>query len=298
MKKITLLLLFVLLSFFIYSQSLSDLMWERVDACHSNLEDVDEDGKIDYDEVIDDSKNGYLKIAGSWPTCGCGCTSEVGAYKGNKGKYTFLQKDTYSCSWVHKISSNRPLEEIMPENLTIRTFIKAGNINESPIKSYFYYDIDIPHYGTDTKLMIRPIPFGLNIHGQDMICFGFEEGSNYSENSALRRIQYMSKNLSDHKTLELLKDGNYNLISEKDLKLIHESIGDDASRFLSIEDISAEIRLLYDIYNHYLMLEFDSLILSWDREKSRFYIKRTGKKPPNMSFQEFLETMSFWSPLC
>ena len=70
--------------------TLSKMLWDRVGVCFSNFEDMDEDGSPDFDK-IDDSKNGYLKISGSFPTCGCTCASAVAAYKNAAGSYTALR---------------------------------------------------------------------------------------------------------------------------------------------------------------------------------------------------------------
>ncbi|MBN1638701.1 MAG: hypothetical protein JW866_07030, partial [Ignavibacteriales bacterium] len=145
------------------SKNLSEQMWERVQPCYSMFEDYDEDGKIDYDELIDDSKNGYLKISGSYPTCGCSCTHTVGAYKGNDGKYTFVEEEEWTCSWTKTISSNKDLSEIFPNNFGINTFIpRAENTIDNNV-ALFYLDIEIPRVGTDTEVSIKVIPFGLYV---------------------------------------------------------------------------------------------------------------------------------------
>ena len=85
-------LLFMIMSFAANSyaqKTLSQQLWDQVQACYSNFEDMDEDGKPDF-TAVDDSRNGYLQISGDWPTCGCGCTSTVAAFKNHSGKYTFL----------------------------------------------------------------------------------------------------------------------------------------------------------------------------------------------------------------
>lgn len=100
---------------------LSNILWDRVNHCYSQFEDMDEDGLPDFDKV-DDSRNGYLKIWGEWPTCGCGCSSTVGAYKNSQGAYTILQSDQANCSWERKLSSNRELSDILPESFGIQSF--------------------------------------------------------------------------------------------------------------------------------------------------------------------------------
>jgi len=92
-QTIILTLLFPALSFGQKSTSLSEQLWSRVKFCYDMFEDNDEDGKPDF-KKIDDSKNGYLKIFGVTPPCGCACNATVGAYKQKDGKYSFLQSDS------------------------------------------------------------------------------------------------------------------------------------------------------------------------------------------------------------
>ena len=67
------------------TSSLKKQMWQYIEQCHSAIEaGEDTDMKP---EIIDDCSNGYLKVSGVWPTCGCGCSSIVGAYKKTDGSY-------------------------------------------------------------------------------------------------------------------------------------------------------------------------------------------------------------------
>ena len=46
-------------------ETLSGILWGRVNNCYSMFEDMNDDGVLDFNK-IDDSQNGYLKISGSW----------------------------------------------------------------------------------------------------------------------------------------------------------------------------------------------------------------------------------------
>jgi len=89
------------------------------------FEDGDEDGKVDYDKIIDDSINGYLKVSGSFPTCGCYCSNTIGAYKTHSDKYTFVKKSVWGCSWKKEITSNDSLSKIFPINFETNGFFQA-----------------------------------------------------------------------------------------------------------------------------------------------------------------------------
>ncbi|MDH5599053.1 MAG: hypothetical protein OEY34_08010, partial [Cyclobacteriaceae bacterium] len=74
------------------TESLSDRLWAFVDGCYGAIydEEYEDNG---FSERVDDAKNGYVHISGSWPTCGCSCSSTAGAYKNEKGEYILLKNE-------------------------------------------------------------------------------------------------------------------------------------------------------------------------------------------------------------
>ncbi len=141
-KGIKVFIWFILISFIITlmpipgdsqtKKTLSQMLWERVKKCYSKFVDEDGNGKPDC-TIIDDSKNGYLQVSGSYPECGCECTSTVGAYVNKSGEYIFLQSEIFTCSWEKRIYSNKNLNELLPKDFDISTFISQ------PIKEKINY---------------------------------------------------------------------------------------------------------------------------------------------------------------
>lgn len=160
---------------------LSDQLWDRVETCNSMLEDFDEDGKTDYDELIDDSKNGYLKISGSYPTCGCSCTFTTAAFKNSKKEYIFLDKKEWSCEWKYEINSSSNITDLLPLQLESKLSEYDAEVNHK--NAYFYYNIEIPQYGTDTKLQVKVIPIGIEMASQSGSAFT----TNYQESGNVRK---------------------------------------------------------------------------------------------------------------
>lgn len=282
-----------------YSQSLSEQLWERVQPCNVALEDMDEEGKHNYEEIVDDAKNGYLKISGSYPTCGCECSYTVGAYKTAAGKYVLIDKSTWSCGWTNKISSNREIQKILPSNLT--ESVLGYNAKPSFEKAYFYFDLEIPHHGTETKLAVKIIPFGLKIVTKDQSLFSYEyEESGNVENYAIYNISEIIKKF-DQGTINALMNAEYAEISDKDMEILSNYIRKndyDSGRFASIEEITDLFVQLRDVYEKYQSLKFSKFTLDWNREKEQFYIKSSDSSPKEMSFMEFLEIVPFWMPMC
>lgn len=294
--KLILRLLFLLIPVFSFAQtqnSLSEILWSRVTSCYSMFEDMDDDGVPDFSE-IDDSKNGYLQISGGWPTCGCSCTSTVGAYKNSTGDYTLLQSDEMNCDWARKVSSNKEMSTILPDGFGINSFASLPIVEKSD-SPLFFIDFEIPHVGTDTKVKIELIPFGLFPEGEQIICFEYKQEETQK---SLRGISNIAKNLTDDNTINHLLNGDFNKINSSDNKLIINEIGTDNSRFVSMQEIQKYVKKLKQIYDVYTILDTNELTLGWNRIESRFYIKEKGKKLSKTSFKEFLVENVYWGWLC
>ncbi len=302
MKNIYSLLVLLLIFTPSFSQSLSERLWDRVDRCHSNFEDMDDDGELDFDK-IDDSKNGYLMVSGGWPTCGCSCSSTVGAFKNSPGEYVFVQKETYLCSWEKKISSNRPLDEILPADFGITTFGVNKKYAATEYASFFL-DVEIPQYGTETVVNLQLIPLGILVESKNPIVYAYSESKPDEEGGAsqavfLNKIKELVSDLKSDKTLQLLLEKDFEQITEEDRKRIDKIVGtgnwDD---FESIDELSDRLKLLKRTYDIWNSLEYRSLILGWDKAESRFYIKKKVGSSGKMSFKQFLIESEYWLPMC
>ena len=276
---------------------LSKLMWKQVKTCYSNLEDMDEDGEIDFDELIDDSKNGYLKISGGWPTCGCTCENTVGAFKNNKGQYTLIKKDSWGCSWINRITSNRNLRTVFPTSIEHNGFFEK-EIDNDTNKASFYIDIEIPRKGTDTKVSIHTIPFGLSIKSKSIVSFGYYQDSDNGNYKSIYYLRDIVKKTNDTSVLNHILNNDFEKISEVNNNIISKYIGNDDSRFNSMEDLSITLNHIKKVYEEYNQIQHKWLILGWDREKGNFYIKEKGPKPQKISFIEFLIEKRYWSAMC
>jgi len=66
----------------------------------------------------------------------------------------------------------------------------------------------------------------------------------------------------------------------------------------SYEEIQKSIRYLYYVYSWYIQLDYTSIIMDWNGETNRFYIKEKKGKPKNISFKNFFDYAHFWSVMC
>ncbi|WP_343856349.1 hypothetical protein [Fulvivirga kasyanovii] len=276
--------------------SLSEQLWQRAQKCYSMFEDYDEDGKVDYGELIDDARNGYLKVSGSFPTCGCSCTSEIGAYKDQSGQYTFIEKETWSCSWTERIHSNKEIESILPDDLITNGFF-SGQPDVNSETTPFFLEVEIPRVGTDTRVALKLIPFGLKVKSKSIVAYDYSEEGNSSP-KPLYGISRIAGKVSSSQILDYIVKGHYDKIPASDLSVINQSIGEDYDQFASKAELSKHLRELKTAYELYSLIKHNTLLLKWNRDTGKFSIKEKGAPPKPMSFSEFLTGNMYWAMVC
>lgn len=278
------------------TSSLKKQMWEYIDLCHSAiLAGEDTDLKP---EIIDDCSNGYLEVSGVWPTCGCGCKSIVGAYKKTDGSYFFLNTDTWNCTYKHSISSSEELFSVMPAGFGLNTFLDTSGIDISDKYCVFYLSIDIPRYGTKTKFTLELVPLGLMVESADEICLSIEE--NQSEHSNVRFMYYLGdivKSIPDVNSIFAIMGRNDEKLSESEKNAIN-NIVEGADYDEKFSSLSQDLSYVYYRYKMYERLKYKSVILDWDRNKSRFKIIEMEKAPLKLDFITFIIESEFWQPVC
>lgn len=280
----------------IYSQNSEDLktlLWSKVQNCYSMAGETIED----YFNIVDDSQNGYLHVDGGWPTCGCNCSHTVGAFTNADGTYTILEREFWECDFVNVIKSNRNINDVFPENFGITTFIPNAKIRLKK-NALFYLDVEIPRHGTDTKVIIKLIPFGLLVKGENGLSYGYRENEDFRNCKSVSGIKSICDKISSQKVIINLLNSDYQNIGEADMSVIQEYIGDDFSRFESLQELTKYLKIFKIAYDLYSSIKHQAVILSWDVQKSRFYIKEKLEPPVKMSFIQFLKTQIYWNPMC
>lgn len=296
--------IFIFCSLFVSGQSnaeLSKQLWNRVQTCYSQFEEKDGDGEFNFTK-IDDSPNGYLRVYGDWPTCGCSCNSIVRAYKAANGEYTLLQREEFPCNWGNSVSSNRRMSEILPENFNLNAF-SADEIITTNQFIVFFLDVEIPRVGTETTFNLELIPFGLFIKSDSLLTYNLsdtiQKEAYWRYKTYLSEIRKIAKNIKDDNTLSLLLYQDYDAINEFDMSIIEQSIGDKSwEKYESVDVLSEKLQLLKNVFDIYMQLDFTSIVMEWDREEARFFIKSKLGKPFRISFKEFLQENKYWSLIC
>ncbi|MTB53108.1 hypothetical protein [Lewinella sp. W8] len=278
-------------------QSLRDQLWERVNPCFSNFEDMDDDGKPDFDQ-IDDARNGYLHVSGGWPTCGCSCASTVGAYRNDRGEYTLLQMDEANCSWDRKLSSNRDIWSVLPEEFGLKDFVGrelALDLDDPT----FFLSVEIPRKGTDTEVSLKLIPLGLELEAAGPIVTEYGEGGNISQHQPISEIATFARSLSDDEALTSILNGDFAELAEVDKRAFSRLIGDSYGQFATEESLRETLQRLRDKYELYFRVKYQKIVLGWDRQQSRFFVKkRVPAASGTKSFRQFLIEAEYWAVMC
>ena len=277
-------------------QNLSKQLWERAQSCYSQFEGNDDDGKLDGVEIIDDAKNGYLKISGIIGTCGCSCSKTIAAFKGKNGNYTFLEQEISDCSWLHKVSSNRNLKELLPKGFGIQSFIP--NLKDTSTKeAVFYLDVAIPRHGTDTQVTLKIIPFGMHIKSDSLLIYNFSEYDKRANLKEAHNIQQALLILSD-KGIEYIYKNKQCKLTESDIKILNRyELNEDKKVINMFHDELHKLKNIYDVYSK---IEQQSILLKWDKNKARFIIKEKGNHIEPISFYKFLRSdfLKYWMATC
>ena len=234
--------------------NLREHLMSRVEACRSmsgNAAPQDSDGQL---SVIDDVANGYVQVSADWPPCGCNCKVTAAAFKSSDGSYTIMHMEEWGCSWTRRVSSYPPPHVIFPEDLTIAAFIPSlggeagGGVAAEDGVAWFCVDAELPRVGTNVKLTIRTIPFGMRIESKGLLAYGYAEAEGASNCTMLFRIREIAEHLDDA-GLENVAAGRSETLTPESKEAVQSAIGDDSSRFRSIEELSSHLERLRRIYD-------------------------------------------------
>ncbi len=274
--------------------TLKEELWREVWVCNMNFEEED---ASDMRNVIDDARNGYLRVWGEYPTCGCACSSTVGAYKDHYGFYTFLKEYTESCSYMTDIRSNRLLSEVLPEDFGMQTFIPSVDKLPQTDIALFTLNVTIPRKGTDTKVSLKMLPLGLLAPSATPLVY-YSEQNEQSKMQVYEVIQQLAKDGKNNDLLNKLLHKNIVDLSVEEQAVITKLRKDTSYGEISVEDLQYHIEKVKLAYTYYSQIEYDSVLLGWDRQKARFFIKEKYDAEQRMSFVEFLQKSKYWIPSC
>jgi len=292
--------------------TLSDLLWKEAigqlvetdsdwaqSGDHLTEMSLEEESRI---TITDDSVNGYLRIYYEDEGCGCPFETIVAGYKAADGNYTSLKTYWSGCEYSMTLFSNQDLTSILPEDFDLHTFLPKSKENEYQItSSVFYLDAEIPQKGTDTQIDLTYIPFGIHMVPDDRILsYGYEEVweqgvSNFLYSGAL---QNMLLKITDENTLVCILEKSMEDVIPEDRKIIEKLLG-EGKNFQSIDVLASQIQKLKIIYEISKDIKYKSVILGWNRDEARFFVKEKIENDAlEMSFLKFIRQLPFLLATC
>ncbi|WP_273568632.1 hypothetical protein [Maribacter halichondriae] len=277
--------------------SMSDILWTEA----GGYIDINKDNGGSYD-IVDETKNGYLKIAFTEQGCGCYYETTIGAYKNSIGNFTTLKMDWDGCGSRKTLSSNKGLTPILPEDFGLQTFLPKSKETEYQITSaVFYLEAEIPRKGTDTRLNLSYIPFGIQMAPKNnILAYEYKQISEHGRTNFLYSyaLKSMLRKISDENTAQCILERSIDDIVPEDKKLVEKLYGENKP-FRGIDELAAQIHQLKTIYEIAKDIEYESVILGWDRDKARFYIREKIKNEASeLSFLEFVRQLPFLMAVC
>lgn len=275
--------------------TLADLLWEEA----GGHIDTSEDHGGQY-EIVDDAKNGYLKVAFTEEGCGCYTETSVAAYKDNTGNYTTLQMFWDGCGNQKLLSSNKNLISVLPKDIGLHTFLPdTANHNDIDLPALFYLEVSLPQKGINTQIDLKYIPYGIRVTGEDQILsFSGYRQSNTTDFGYHDNLKEVLEKFTDSSTFKYVVNNEQHKIIDIDKQIVSELYGREKT-VKNFESLSALFRMLENYYKASKHIEYKSVILGWNRKEARFYIKKKVKNDaPKMSFLEFIRELPFLVAIC
>ncbi|MEL6851905.1 MAG: hypothetical protein AAFP92_25585, partial [Bacteroidota bacterium] len=223
--------------------SLAEQLAFMVKQCHDMVMD-EEMGSGEFDEKIDAAAQGYLRISGGWPTCGCNCTSTAGAYRKADGSYLLLSQEQWPCSYRNIAQSSENWDRILPEGFGIKTFLSEGGEEVSlPDQSMLRLQFEIPQKGTQTQLDLKWIPLGLQFPSSPLIGTSMDQDLH---STYLGDFWELVESVKVGESLMAMKDNRPDEISQEDRQPYTEALQE-----LSAEEIADYLGTLFQAYQIY-----------------------------------------------
>ena len=286
----------------VQAQTMTEQLWKAVNKCNQEIKSsFDEDEINDPNDVYErldvQPKNGYLSVAGSWPTCGCGCDATAAAYRDSEGKYTVLSYEFWTCSDKYAVNASKPLEKVLPKDFGLATFTSTNRLDVSLSNAFFYLSIAIPKKGTDTRVDLKLMPLGMRAKAPKGICYDTEKAVRHHYDvydiNLLFAMQHYIHHLDNEADFKALLNKDYSLLPDNLTRMIQESKPGRTQA-----NIHQLLRFLQDYYDAYQQVDYTRLILAWDRRAARFVVKNKENPTKQLSFFEFLKEYEWYTPKC
>lgn len=150
------------------AESLKHRLLKATDRCRQQF--VETESLRDAKQDID-GRNGYVRVYGTYPTCGCYCSSTAAAFKTAKGDYRFLSYHEGSCDWSSALEGP-DRDVVLPTNLRAQF---APQLSRYKGPAVYFVNAKIPHHGTNLELSLELLPLGIRFDCPSGICMSRSE---------------------------------------------------------------------------------------------------------------------------
>ena len=242
---------------------------------------------------IYDPENGFLHVDSGPIHDGCGCTNVItAAAYGRSDDYVVIERHTGSCGPDIEMRASVPLEKLLPPEIVPEFFYQPGETPDRT-RAYFYLDLEIPRESTDTRLTLKP-SFINDVPGS-WASLSFSPLSEESHGHYFWDKMFIeSKTDWDMYRHSYLAPNRASIDFWSPAVIFHDHAGKPA---LSPEQTDQVFTHLLNFYKEYRKLKYQSIILGWDRDKGKFFIKEKIEVPPK-TFLDFLRGLPYYSPSC
>lgn len=279
------------------AKSLKADLWEQVDSCSSQIISDDPDFTSDA-QILEDVRSGYLSVSGTYPACGCGCSNTVAAYKKANGNYLYFGNESWSCSFSYRVYSSESIDRVLPTDFGFSSFAEegAGEVSDG----LFYVQTMIPRKGTDTKIVINAVPFGIGKVCDGSVCYSIS-ATDPTKLTDMYELRELVRKVTDGNLLNKLLNGHFSKLLPDEIALLRTTFGEsscsEASCPIGIE-LHDYLKTVYRKYVMYKKIRYKEIILGWDKQAGKFFIKNKIGINNHQSFYEFLKSGEFWVPTC
>lgn len=280
----------------LYAESMEAMLWKQVDSCYSQLKD--EEAESSDAEIVEDTRNGYLSVSGSYPACGCACSNTAAAYKKANGDYLYFGNESWSCSLSYRVYASEPLESILPEGFGFDSFMDEPA--ETIPDGLFYIRSMIPRKGTDTTIVISETPFGMVKGCDSALCYDLS-GDSWQTSTGMHELRSLLDESADEKLIDKLLDGRFRALLPAEVELIGAALGESSCSREGCPiatKLHEYLKIIHRKYSVYKKLKYKEIVLGWDKKAGRFIVKNRIKIVNHQSFYQFLTSGEFLAVMC
>lgn len=279
------------------SETLEKRLLEQIASCNGHTHNPNETHVAPNEVLILDATNGYLKKVHDGTDCGC--IAYAKAYANEKGEHTFLTQAYQTCHWLRKCDANRNLADVLPLGFGIEAFLPQQVQPTSTSVVRFYLEAFLPRQGTNTRVMLKPLPAGLTIESDRI---WLPQISDQPTNPLLKvstrsmaAVEALVQLIECDEALQHIAAGAFEQLTDNELDALDEALqagGATATR----NEIQNNLLDLQQTYALYTQLACEAVVLEWDPHEARFYILEKGPQPNPVSFLVFLQNIEYWTP--